>query len=290
MSKSGKKLVCNIAASLYLSLMFFSCTSETVLSPSGGREDYGVFCGLDSRKIEITYHYNLVIIDGMNFSAQNITSLHNNGVRVYSYLNIGSIETFRDYYDQFKDHTLKDYAGWPEEKWMDVSYQPWQVYVTQTLAPMLKAKGLDGFFVDNSDVYSEEVSKTQPVYDGLLNIYRGLGTQGLPVIINGGDTFVERALEAGELDPCVKGINQECVFTSITSYNGDGVFGVQKADATGYYKAYLEKCKQSGKLQVYITEYMKEKSGSPMDKIADYCLKNNFFYYIAPSLKLDRDF
>jgi endo-alpha-1,4-polygalactosaminidase (GH114 family) len=123
-----------------------------------------------------------------------------------------------------------------------------------------------------------------------LNIFRGLSSQGLPVIINGGDTFVERALAAGELDTCVKGINQECVFTSIESYNGDGVFGTQQADAIEYYKAYLAKCKQSGKLQVYLTEYMKEKAGTLADKIADYCRKNNFLYYIAPSIKLDRDF
>jgi hypothetical protein len=281
-----------------VSLVFFSCTIGTTigttagaaLPPSKERAHYGVFCGLDSQKTETIYRYNLVIIDAANFSAQNIDSLHAHGVKVYSYLNIGSIETFRDYYDQFKDHTLKDYIGWAEEKWMDVSYQPWQMYVIQTLAPALKAKGIDGFFVDNSDVYSEEVSNTQPVYDGLLNIYRGLGTQGLPVIINGGDTFVERALKAGELDTCVKGINQECVFTSIKSYKGDGVFGAQKADAVEYYQAYLAKCKQSGKLHVYLTEYMQERSGALADKIADYCRENDFFYYIAPSLKLDRDF
>jgi hypothetical protein len=290
MSKDKKKLVFYLMASLCLFLVFFSCTTGTTLHPSMEREDYGVFSGLDPQKIETIYRYNLVIIDVINFSVQNIASLHAHGVKVYSYLNIGSIETFRDYYNLFKDHTLKGYIGWAEEKWMDVSYQPWQIYVIQTLAPMLKAKGIDGFFVDNSDVYSEEVSKTQPIYDGLLNIYRGLSTQGLPVIINGGDTFVERALTAGELDACVKGINQECVFTSIKSYNGDGVFGTQKADAIEYYKAYLSQCKQSGRLQVYLTEYMKERTGALMDKIAGYCWENNFFYYIAPSIKLDRDF
>jgi hypothetical protein len=153
MSKVKKKLVFYTIAFLCLVSAFFFCTTGTTSHPSTERENYGVFCGLDPQKIETLYRYNLVIIDAMNFSVQNIADLHAHEVKVYSYLNIGSIETFRDYYNLFKDHTLKDYIGWDEEKWMDVSYRPWQIYVTQTLAPMLRAKWIDGFFVENSDVY-----------------------------------------------------------------------------------------------------------------------------------------
>ena len=38
------------------------------------------------------------------------------GVKVYTYLNVGSIENFRDYYKKYEYLTIGTYENWEEEK------------------------------------------------------------------------------------------------------------------------------------------------------------------------------
>ena len=73
------------------------------------------------------------MIDADNFSADDIRQLHSQGNKmIYSYLNVGSLESFRDYYPEFKDITIGDYENWPEEKWIDVTDEGWQDHIAKT--------------------------------------------------------------------------------------------------------------------------------------------------------------
>ncbi len=228
-------------------------------------KDYGVFIGVDmtsaSEMKKTAYikrigQYKEVVIDASYWSKSDIKNLKKQSTKkVYSYINIGSIENFRSYYKKFKSHTLGDYENWPEERWMDVSYKKWQTYVTNTMAPTLSKKGIDGFFVDNCDVYYH-YHKTK-IYKGLSSILKGLKKLESIVIINGGDTYVSKVLSKKD-KKYFTAVNQECVYTLIKDYEKDK-FKKQSSEDTKYFESYLKKC-QKKKIKIYILEYTKSTS------------------------------
>ena len=81
--------------------------------------------------------------------------------KIYSYLNVGSLDEFRDYYKSCEKYTVGNYENWEEEKWIDVTAKEWQEQVIAN-AGQMSQKGVDGFFLDNFDVYYEY--QTEDVY------------------------------------------------------------------------------------------------------------------------------
>jgi hypothetical protein len=284
-----KKYSGKITALLMAAFIIFLAGNCAADSPAGEKNDYGVFIGLGPANLPKLCNYRTVIIDAAYFSSEDIAALHQNRVRVYSYLNIGAIEDFRlSDFPQIYDAglaalALGDYAGWPGERWMDVSAAQWQDALINRAAPFLAAKEIDGFFLDNSDVYYF-AGETDAVFQGLLRIIEGIGARGKPLILNGGDSFVSRALVGGKLPPRVKGINQESVFTSVDDNTKE--FGVQDSNTKKYFQRYLQLCKDA-KLTVYLTEYAAAKNGTLINEIKSYCEKNGFLFYIANSPALD---
>jgi uncharacterized protein (TIGR01370 family) len=203
-------------------------------------------------------------------------------VRVLSYINVGSIESFRSYYKRFEPYALGDYEGWDDEKWMDVSKKSWQKFIAKSYAKKLARKGIDGFFVDNCDVY--ENYKTKKIYKGLVKILKTLKKQKLPIILNGGATFVKKLIKNKALKAVsVDGVNQEEVFSTVDYSSGK--FKKQTKSSTKSYKKYLKKCKKKG-LDVYIIEYVKSKKKRLRKTIKKYCKKQGYNYYISTSLAL----
>ena len=112
------------------------------------KNDYGVFLNADASSLERFKKYDLIVIDAQYFTKKDIESLHQNGTKVYTYLNIGSVENFREYYKTYEKFTIGKYEHWDEEKWVDVSVPAWQKFIEQ-LSKKLFEKGVDGFFIDN---------------------------------------------------------------------------------------------------------------------------------------------
>ena len=65
------------------------------------KNDYGVFLNADASSLERFKMYETVVIDAQYFTKRDIELLHQNGTVVYTYLNIGSIENFREYYTTY---------------------------------------------------------------------------------------------------------------------------------------------------------------------------------------------
>ena len=93
--QTTSSLGCIICSNVYW-WMFF-CESQ-----SGAKEfeknDYGVFLNADASSLERFKMYETIVIDAQYFTKRDIELLHQNGTVVYTYLNIGSIENFREYY------------------------------------------------------------------------------------------------------------------------------------------------------------------------------------------------
>lgn len=246
---------------------------------SHAKKNYGVFLGMDASKLDKLTEYRTVVIDAQYFSKKDISYLRKEGCKVYSYLNIGSLENFRAYYDKYSYLAVGEYVNWEEEQWVDVSSKDWQKFLI-SLEKKLINKGVDGFFVDNCDVYYEYPKKS--IFKGLTTILKHLMTYDKPVIINGGDAYVMKYLKHyGSLQAIMTGVNQESVFSKIDF--DKGTFRTRVKSERKYYQKYLEACSKEG-LDVYLLEYTK--NSTLKRKVKKYCQEKHFQYYISGSIEL----
>lgn len=241
--------------------------------------DYGVFLNADASSLKQLKNYDLIVIDAQYFTKSDIELLHQNGTKVYTYLNIGSIENFREYYTTYEKLTIGRYEHWDEEKWVDVADPDWQKFMEQ-LSQELFEKGVDGFFIDNCDVYY--YAPRESIFEGLTAILQNIMTFDKAVIINGGDTYVTEYRERyGAIDHIMTGVNQESVWSAIDF--DKGTFYEQTKETRDYYCKYLEACQADG-MDVYLLEYTTDKK--LIQKIKKYCNEHDFHFYVSNSLEL----
>lgn len=249
---------------------------------------YGVFIGLDADNVKKMDEYRTVVIDAQEFTADQITALKEAGKTVYSYINVGSIENWRSYYDSYKHLTIGGYENWEDEEWVNVTEYEWQNFI-RALVQELCAKGVDGFFVDNCDIYYYCVEgkgknlglDTGAIRDSLISMLKSMRQEGKKVIVNGGDTFVTYCIKnVDNLSEIFNAVNQETVITSIDFENK--TFGLSKE--TAYFKNYLSKCKEAG-LKVYVLEYAYD--SLIIDQINEFCDANGYICYISNSIELN---
>ena len=240
---------------------------------------YGVFLGVND-DLDSLSDYETVVIDAQFFEAEEIGEFREKGHKVFSYINIGSLEDFRDYYDEYADLALGEYEHWDEEVWIDVSDTRWQTFITDELVPLLEGKGIDGFFVDNCDVYYNY--PTPEILNGLTVMMSAMVNTGLDVIINGGDCYLDAYCAAGgSWDEVIKGINQETVFSKINW--DDESFGRADAEDHLYFKDYIERYDALG-ADIYLLEYTTDEK--LIKEINRYCVQKGYYYYISDSIEL----
>ena len=242
--------------------------------------DYGVFLSLDASDMDKIEGYQTLVIDAQYFSKEDIMQLKEKGSTVYSYLNIGSIENFRTYYDAYSYLALGAYENWDEEQWIDVSSPVWQEFLV-SLEEELLAKGIDGFFIDNCDVYYQY--HTEDIFEGITLILEHLMKYDISVIINGGDTYVMEFMDMhGSAHQIMTGVNQESVWGKFDFETGNYI--AQSKDNREYFESYVEACRDDG-ADVYLLEYTTD--FVLKWKIKKYCANNQFLYYISDSIELD---
>lgn len=247
--------------------------------PAANSKTYGVFIGLETADLKRLRPYRTVVIEPSTFTAEQIKALQAEGKSVYGYLNLGSLENYRPYYERFASLTLAPYENWPEERWVDVSSPVWQTFVVDELGTAYASLGLDGFFLDNCDVYA--IYPHKDIFNGLTTMLRGLSRYQKPCIINGGDVFVSACMENGTARTLFDGVNQESVFTKIDFAKNRYV--AQDAETRAYYLDYLTRAKEAG-LKVYLLEY--RPTAKLAAEIQNYCEKNGFTAYSANEKEL----
>ena len=193
---------------------------------------------------------DLAVIDLDGVSQSVITAARNRGVQIYGYLNAGSLESERSYYEKFKSIRLAAYDGWPGEYWVDVTNTAWKTHLIEE-ARKMKAMGATGLYLDNTDIlymveagFQEErtsLIRTAPtagnVYKALSDVVKQLeNTVGIVVMPNGGDIFVRRFVK--DNPGLLKTVVQESVL-----YDGNKR---QPSSETKYYTEYLDWCISQG--------------------------------------------
>ena len=272
-SKAGIKLIPGIIALCVCIIALTSCTKKE------SNDQYGVYIGAEPEELTGRSLADTIVIDAQYFSKDDISALNSSGHTVYSYINIGSIENFRDYYEEYEYLTLDTYENWEDEKWIDVSDPSWQDFISKK-ADELISKGVDGFFVDNCDVYYQY--RTQEIFEGVSRILKNLKEKNTYVLINGGDTFVREYLDRfGNLDNILDGVNQESVVTCIDWENDK--FSVNEKEEKEYFLEYLQTVMDDGK-DAYVIEYTTNK-GIEKEAVS-LAGSKGYTVYVAHSLDL----
>lgn len=272
-SKAGIKLIPVIITLCVCIIALTSCTKKE------SNDQYGVYIGAEPEQLTGRSLADTIVIDAQYFDKDDITELKSSGHTVYTYINIGSIENFRDYYEEYEYLTLDTYENWEDEKWIDVSAPSWQDFISKK-ADELISKGVDGFFVDNCDVYYQY--RTQEIFEGVSLILNELKEKNTYVLINGGDTFVREYLDRfGNLDNILDGVNQESVVTCIDWENDK--FSVNEKDEKEYFLEYLQTVMDDGK-DAYVIEYTTNK-GIEKEAVS-LAGSKGYTVYVAHSLDL----
>lgn len=268
---------------VFVLILVSSCGSK-VNQEEGELEissSYGVFLGLEgSEAVAASENVDLAVVDAQYLSAEEILEMQDRGQEVYSYLNIGSLETFRSYYEEYEHLTLRPYSNWEEEEWVDVTNKDWQNFIKDTLVEELLEKGIDGFWVDNVDVYGQYPNKE--TYVGIESILKNLMSYDKPVILNSGNEFVELYYRKNhQVDDILTGVNQETVFSSIDFNNQ--TFRSQTSKEQTYFLEYLDTLDKLNK-DIYLLEYTTDKK--LIKKIKTYARTKDWSVYISNSIEL----
>lgn len=270
---------------LLIPLLMSGCSTPKNNSNNTGN-GYGAFLGRSSNDIKRLSSYKYVSLEAEEYDTKTIKVLQDGGTNVLLYLNVGSIEEYRSYYSSFADHTIGEYENWEDEKWMDVTYTPWQSYVVDTLAASIKSKNAFGVYMDNVDVYSiakEQALNYKNYMTALKNIIKGVSNLGLKVMVNGGAELFDDANDSGDdIFNYVWGYHQEEVFSLIDDYDND-VFTKQDKEDSDYYKDIASMMKKKNK-EIFFLEYTVNEE--LIKQITSYCESKNYYYYCSKTVDL----
>ena len=269
---------------LLTSLALVGCKSKEEPEPFRGN-DYGAFLGRSDNDVTGFNQYKYVAVELDEFTHTNIERLTNKGTNFLAYLNVGSLETYRDYYDDYESFTFKDYDNWPDERWMDVTNQSWQDLMV-SLAQSFKNEGTFGVYIDNVDVYSvakEENLNYQAFGSAIKNIITRVSALGLNVLVNGGAEYFDDMNDVDDnVFDSVWAYHQEEIFSLIEDYD-ENVFTTQNEEDKTYYQEIASIFKAKGK-KVFFLEYTTD--NSLKETIKNYCDSNGYHYYVSSTVDL----
>ena len=261
------------------------CNQKEQEQPVFRGNDYGAFLGRSDNNVTSFNQYKFISCELDEFSHTNIERLTNKGVQFFAYLNVGSLENYRDYYDDYESFTFKDYDNWPDERWIDVRETSWQDKVIE-LAQGFKNDGAFGVYMDNVDVYSiakEDEMDYVAFASALKSIISRVDALGLKVMVNGGAEFFDDMNELNDnVFNSLWAYHQEEVFSLITDYDR-GSFGTQEKEDQEYYQNISQMMKDKGK-EVFYLEYTTD--NSLKETVKNYCDLKQYHYYISSTVDL----
>lgn len=205
---------------------------------------------------------DLAAIEPEDYTADEIKELKEKGCTLLGYLSVGSVSDERSYYKKLEPYALRGLDDWKHERYLDVCQEAVQEWAVKRGKEIL-ARGCDGLWIDNLDVYEEYPSEA--AYKGITAILQALYPLGY-IMINGGIEYVSAAIKQNAR--IAHGVTQEEVFTRITDYGGSGKFGTQNAAQSLTYQKYLAKVQSAG-MDAFFLEYTRDEGLK--DKIIEYC-------------------
>lgn len=222
----------------------------------------------------------IMVLEPDDYTKTAIAKIKTKGYKVLGYISVGTLEKERPWYKKYKHLALKTLEDWPKECYVDVREKEWRDFLVSR-AKDIKAKGFNGWWGDNLDVY--EYYKSGKMFASLQASLSRIKKLGGYIMVNGGSEFFDYALDHKRKISWVDGVTQEEVFSLITSYSGKGKFSKQKKSQREFYQKLLKRLKKAGK-DIFLLEYATNKTLKAT--IRTYCKLNGYSHYISEEVDL----
>jgi len=110
--------------------------------------------------------FDLVVVDGESAAARKVAAIkRSSDGLVLAYLDVGTIESYRGWYNAAKPFRLDYWGDWGEW-YANVNAGGFRSLILRRVAPAMLSKGFDGLFLDNTDM-----TETHPVQKpGMLTL------------------------------------------------------------------------------------------------------------------------
>ncbi|MCZ7586176.1 MAG: endo alpha-1,4 polygalactosaminidase [Deltaproteobacteria bacterium] len=163
-----------------------------------GRYPFGYLLAGDEESIGRLADFNVAVFDAVEDGDDALMEvLAGAGTLVLSYVNLGSLENWRSFYDDFSELCLATYENWEDECWIDVRDEDWRNHFVDDVCASAWDLGADGFYIDNVDIYS--LYPDADFRDALvaaLQSLRDAFPDAYIVVQNGGDLLLDDAAGA----------------------------------------------------------------------------------------------
>jgi endo-alpha-1,4-polygalactosaminidase (GH114 family) len=175
--------VCVLAGSLAL------CSSAGSAGPAGTKARarlaaarsfaFAIGDGALSGNLHRRYRdFGLIVVDGESARARDVATIRRaGGGLVLAYLDVGTIEDYRGWYDAAKPFRLEYWGDW-DEWYANVNASGFRSLLLKRVAPGILAKGFDGLFLDNTDMtetHSAQKPGMRALVAGLSRLVRAHG-------------------------------------------------------------------------------------------------------------------
>ena len=193
----------------------------------------------------------IIVLEPDNYTKEQIKQIKDKGYTVLGYISIGTIEKERPWYKKYRKYGLKRLEDWPDEVYADVRKTNWRCFLVSR-AKAIKAKGFDGWWCDNLDVY--EYYPSIKMFSACKAVLKQIKKIGGYVMVNGGSRFLAKLINVGRVKNVIDGYTQEEVFSKIISYKGKGKFGKQETEERRYYQTLIIRLQDRG-IGIFLLEY-----------------------------------
>lgn len=127
--------------------------------------------------IDTSVSADIYDIDLFETSTETIGELHDQGIKVICYINVGAVEEYREDFEDFPMSAIgNEYDGWEGENWLDISRYSLFASVIEARFDLAKEKGCDGIEPDNIEGYEEDTG-FDLTYDDQLEYNKWLANQ-----------------------------------------------------------------------------------------------------------------
>jgi uncharacterized protein (TIGR01370 family) len=128
-----------------------SATPDDPRLRSVGTWAFAIGTGARAKVLEEPNAFDLVVVDGEEVTARQVRKLRRHGTIVLGYLSVGTIERWRWWHGAASPYKLELWDDWGEW-YADVSRRGFRDLIATRVAPRMLSKGLNGLFLDNTDM------------------------------------------------------------------------------------------------------------------------------------------
>ena len=122
--------------------------------------------------------FDIVVVDGEEASASEVTAVADTGATVLAYLSVGTIERWRSWFGRLREHRLAAWQDWRDEWYADTSRAAFRRALTKIASDEILVKGFDGLFLDNTDMVEARRRRGQRA--GMARLVRMLDASAAP--------------------------------------------------------------------------------------------------------------